>query len=441
MKILRTIPLLLAFASLATGAWSEGKVTIRVVECQQRVTEANRGESGNWLNLIDAFEKENPDIKVEVVDIPYSGDGSEAFMKEDILTASGDTYDIIEHTNTIRIAKYVNAGFLMPLNDLAKAANYDPQAKFGKFLKKYDGKILWLPTDFSANIVFYNKALFDAAKVPYPKAGWTWDDYAAIAKKISDPKKGVYGSLMQQWEYYTYIGPQQKNISAYKADGTSNFDNPEYSKWLKFFADLGKSKAQPDWTEMTNKKFQWDSFLTGRFGMEMIGTWHLGPMADSKTYPRDWKFGIVAPPVATDGKGGNILTGGGGFAMNKKAAHPKEAFRFLTYIVDHYGDYNPQNYLARADQSSEALKARFTQDAAGFAADGLTADDFINAIFNPKLGTGDEKIVGPASAVINPMFVAEAERYLVGAQTLDATMKNIKKKADAAIAKEKDAQK
>ena len=440
MRSLRFVSLVLAVSALtsvAAFAQSGNKVTIRVVESIHRVVESQRGAGGNWLNMIDQFEKENPDIKVEVIDIPSTGDGSDGWAREDMMTAAGDNYDVLECSNSLRLSKYVNAGFFHPLNDLAKEAGYDMEKKFGRFLKKYNGQVLWLPDDYSANIVYYNKAIFDAAKVPYPKAGWTWDDYAAIAKKLTDAKKGIYGSLMMQWEYYTYVTPAQKNIPAYKADGTSNFDNPEYANWLKFFKAMGDSKSQPSWLDMSNKKLQWDSFMSGKFGMLMIGSWHLGLMADSKSYPRDWKFGIVAPPVPADGKGKAILANGGGFAVNRKAAHPKEAFKFVTFMVDHFADYNPDVYYARADFTEDALKAKFSKDAEKFANDGLTTTVFINAIMNPAYAIVDEKIVGPAASAINTTYTKEAEKYFLGAQTLDATVKNIKKKADEAIAKEK----
>ena len=60
----------------------------------------------------------------------------------------------------------------------------------------YDGVQYGLPTDLDLQLVYYNKDLFDAAGVSYPEAGWTWDDYRAIAQALTQGE-GVgktYGS-------------------------------------------------------------------------------------------------------------------------------------------------------------------------------------------------------------------------------------------------------
>ena len=43
-----------------------------------------------------------------------------------------------------------------------------------------------LPQNLSSLVVYYNRDLFDAAGVPYPEAGWTWDDFLAAAKALDD---------------------------------------------------------------------------------------------------------------------------------------------------------------------------------------------------------------------------------------------------------------
>ena len=42
--------------------------------------------------------------------------------------------------------------------------------------------------------VVYNKKLLKAAGVAPPKANWTWNDYRAMAKKLTNANKGIYGT-------------------------------------------------------------------------------------------------------------------------------------------------------------------------------------------------------------------------------------------------------
>ncbi len=40
----------------------------------------------------------------------------------------------------------------------------------------------------------YNRKLFRQAGVPYPKAGWTWDDFVRTARLLTDPRRGTFGT-------------------------------------------------------------------------------------------------------------------------------------------------------------------------------------------------------------------------------------------------------
>ena len=80
------------------------------------------------------------------------------------------------------------------------------------------------------NIFVYNKALFDAAGIPYPAAdkSLTIQEYADICRKLAkpdpDPAKAVYGCSMPEWA----PGIQTKDV--FGADGRSaegNLNSPE----------------------------------------------------------------------------------------------------------------------------------------------------------------------------------------------------------------------
>lgn len=56
------------------------------------------------------------------------------------------------------------------------------------------GKIRAAPALLDSLCVVYNKKLFARAGLPAPRAGWTWDDFTATAKRLTDPGKGVFGT-------------------------------------------------------------------------------------------------------------------------------------------------------------------------------------------------------------------------------------------------------
>lgn len=385
--------------------------------------------------LKDQFEAENPNIKVEWNLL--AEDSVQAFQKMDMAVMSGDPTDVVLLQNPNHYSKYVSGNLLASLNNLATEAGYDIEKTYGGYAKKYENDTYyWLPDSVTMNIVYYNKKIFDDAGVPYPTGKWTWNEYVETAKKLTDNSKGIYGSLMMlDWEYFNYMQANQKKTPAYKEDGTSNFDDPAWSDSLKFLYDLAAvHKVQPSRPEFVAKKLQFDSFMNGKFAMQVLGTWFLGTAQDYEKYPRDWKIGVCAPPANEGGE--NILSAGGGFGLSKTATYPKEAFKFITYLCENEYTANGGVTPARVDISKDDMLKVFENTSASLKSE-ITAQELMDAAYPSNLGVANEKIIGTASSQINDTWNKEAEKYMFGQQTLEETMKNIKTKADEFIAEDK----
>src|SRR2546421_357100 len=55
------------------------------------------------------------------------------------------------------------------------------------------GKVIGFPALIDNLSVIYNKKLFAAAGVPAPSPDWTWDQFRAVAKKLTNPAQHIYG--------------------------------------------------------------------------------------------------------------------------------------------------------------------------------------------------------------------------------------------------------
>ena len=118
------------------------------------------------------------------------------------LTRSPD-FDIV-HLGSEMIPSLVSAGYLEPLDDYMKKANYKMDA-VGDYanLATYDGKTYGIITDGNIFVHQLRKDLFEDAdnqkkfadkfgkKLEYPK---TWDDDFQQMKFFHNPEKGIYGS-------------------------------------------------------------------------------------------------------------------------------------------------------------------------------------------------------------------------------------------------------
>ena len=146
---------------------------------------SNGGNEENLQTIVDAFEKENPDITVEVTTLPYA-DYFTA-LQTDLAAGTGvDVFDI-EYAN---YAPYQANGVLRRARRVE-----NPDAYKQSLLEAYstDGTQYALPSSFSTVVLYYNKDLFDAAGLDYPTADWTWADEQAAAEKLTDEAAGVWG--------------------------------------------------------------------------------------------------------------------------------------------------------------------------------------------------------------------------------------------------------
>ncbi|OAB43050.1 ABC transporter substrate-binding protein [Paenibacillus antarcticus] len=392
--------------------------------------DGNRAKDSNFLSVVEAFKKDTG-INLEFNIVP--GDGVEIYKKIDIELGAGDkSTDLILLTNPILLDKYAKSGSLLPLNDLISTEKYDAKGIFGEYLNEYDGNIYSLPFAVNKWAVYYNKKIFDDANVPYPSGAWTWDQYIETAKKLTDKDKGIYGSYMLDYDNYMYLTTRQKEVSGYKEDGSSNYDNPMFKDSLQFFGDLGnKHKIQPSWLEFKTKKLAWDGFMTGKYGMHVIGSWYTNMFLDKEAYPRDWKFGMTELPTPADGTGNNNIGIVQGLGINVNTKNPKEAFEFVKYYAENDYKYSG-NLPAQVKLSAEDIKGMF-QTLVDKLDGEITVDDINKAMYDNNLGFSDEKIVGTAASEYSSIILQESELYLIGEKSLDDTVKSIKERADQAI--------
>ena len=80
---------------------------------------------------------------------------------------------------------YANAGVLEDLT------SYNQQFGFENFYKKSLEALSWnnhiyaVPRDVSNLVIYYNKDIFDKYKVPYPKSGWTYEEFFVKIKNMT----------------------------------------------------------------------------------------------------------------------------------------------------------------------------------------------------------------------------------------------------------------
>lgn len=305
------------------------------------VLRVGTGDGGDGLNphqtIIQAFEDKNPNIIVQLEAVA----GRDYYARLLTQLAAKAAPDIMQ-VGDDAVPMFVSKGAFVPLDDLIKAEKFDTSIYLPGLLDpgKFEGKQYLLPKDYSPLAIYYNKKLFDDAKVAYPKEGWTWEEFLDTAKKLTrdingDGKTDVWGvQLPAAWTTGFEYWVAAAGGSLISKDGKSfigYMDSPEVIKAVQFYADLyNKYKVAPPPADMNAFGGGNPEFSTGKAAMMLFGRW---PQSGFKTNPLI-TLGVAAPPK--DKVRANVLFWGG-FGIATTAKNTATTFKFLAYYTGEPG--------------------------------------------------------------------------------------------------------
>ncbi|MEU1973429.1 sugar ABC transporter substrate-binding protein [Microbacterium sp. NPDC019599] len=242
---------------------------------------SNGGNEENLQKIVDAFEEENPDIKVDVTTSAYA----DYFTKLQTDLAAGTQADVFD-VDAGSFANIQSNGVLAAL-DGVDASKYRESV-----LDVYnvDGGQYGLPTSFSNVVLFYNKDLFDAAGVDYPTSDWTWDDEMAAAEQLTDAGAGVWGDYqpISYYEYYKAVA-QAGGSFLDEDNAEAAFDSDAGLRAAEWIA--GKSGTVMPSAEdgAGTPDFDTNLFKDGKLAMWHTGIWMISLVGD---LPFDWDIAV-----------------------------------------------------------------------------------------------------------------------------------------------------
>ncbi len=104
-----------------------------------------------------------------------------------------------------------------------------------------EGRIYGFPANIAVDAIWINEVLFDRAGVPYPRNGWTWDDFLKVAKKLTirdqNGRIKQFGFLCDWYQWTQFM--MLFGGSQFSPDGTrSTVDSPQSIAAMQFLHDL-----------------------------------------------------------------------------------------------------------------------------------------------------------------------------------------------------------
>lgn len=346
MKILQNLIIIcITFLLISTCSLNEKKRKVTI----SYLARATVDQLPIWQKVIDQFMKENPDINVQIENVSYN----EYWSKLLTMSAAGEVPDIIFMEST-RLPSFVEKNALLSFNELIKD---DKDINLNEFypvsveMSKYKDQLFGLPNDLAIIAMYYNKDLFDQAGIPYPKAGWTWNDLINIGKKLTIDKEGngvpqQYGLTHYDWEIAVY--QNNGNLVDNVAHPTkSTFNTPRVIEALNFVNDLyTKYKICPTPGQQVQNLDVNEMFFQGRAAMIIAGHWMVPKFRKITAF----KWDVVVLPKGKKMAG---LAYGSCFSIPKASKHPQEAYRLIKYLTGIKG----QEILVADGFSVPALKS------------------------------------------------------------------------------------
>lgn len=286
-----------------------------------------------WGDIKKAYEDAHPGVTVEMVDL-----GSTDYMTvlATELSGSGTDFDVVTIKDVPGYATLVQKNAILALDDYIAADGVDLSQYAGATDQvTVDGKLYELPFRNDFWVVFYNKDLFDAKGVAYPTNDMTFEEYDALARKMTDTTFGsqVYGAHYHTWrsavQLFGVLDGKHTIL-----DGEYSFFKPYYEMVLNQEADGVARKYSDLKTEGLHYSA---AFSGGDVAMLNMGSWFIATMIsnlNSGEYDSGLcgNWGIVKYPHAEGVEAGSTLGTITGLAVTTATDTPDAAWDFVKWV-------------------------------------------------------------------------------------------------------------
>src|SRR5918911_2418880 len=162
------------------------KTNVPEPKSQVTISVAHAWEASFWPRHVAfdrAFMKRHPNIKVKAENTPWG-----SFLTKYLTQAAGGSLPDLLYSHFSWIQNFIKLGTVIPLDPyIAKT----PDFSLGDFTKpslyayRKNGQLYAIPYDIGPIILYYNKDIFDKARMPYPAANWTLDHMKQVAKALT----------------------------------------------------------------------------------------------------------------------------------------------------------------------------------------------------------------------------------------------------------------
>jgi multiple sugar transport system substrate-binding protein len=278
--------------------------------------------------LVRDFERENPGIRVEVQQIPWTA------AHEKLLTAHvGEATPDVAQLGNSWISEFVALRALLPLDSrVATSSVVNPGTDFPGVWQTnvVDGATYGVPWYVDTRVLFYRTDLLrDAGYAAMPRR---WDEWRsaleAIRRRGGPGKFGVFLPA-NEWMQPVLFGMQSGATLLADSGSRAAFREPAFRRAFTFYADLFRDSLAP---ALSNSEIanMYQEFDRGTFAMVITGPWNLGEFR--RRLPEDRQHTWSTAPLPGPDGPGLSFAGGSSLVCFRRSRHPGEAWRLIEYL-------------------------------------------------------------------------------------------------------------
>jgi multiple sugar transport system substrate-binding protein len=275
------------------------------------------------VKLIEQFEKENPNIKVELTDLTWS-DGHEKIV---VAFGSGTAPDVLE-LGSDWVPEFSYQDVLLDVTSEAERIKKEFLMWEPATIRD---KVFGFPWILDTRVLFYNKDLMQKVGLNPDKPPTTWEQLLQCCKAVNQLKPEAYGfganSAERHRLYKKFLPFLWANGGKILSDdqGKSGINSTEGIQALQFYKELTQN-GMIDTQAMLD-----EAFKHKKIGFVISGGWLLNDLR--RNYP-ELNFEICLMPKPESDRGTPASFAGGEFlVINKKSENRQEALELIKFLI------------------------------------------------------------------------------------------------------------
>ncbi|HEY0640119.1 MAG TPA: sugar ABC transporter substrate-binding protein [Pseudonocardiaceae bacterium] len=330
--------------------------------------------------------------------------------------ASGDAPDVFL-INYREYAPFVQRGAVRPIGPLLEREGVNPADYYEEPLRafSYGGALQCMPQNISSLVVYWNRALFQRAGVPAPKAGWSWDEFVSTARALT--RDGVTGvgidpSITRMAPFIWSNGGTIVDDDA--APTRTTLHEPAARAALQAVVDLIGTGATPTRDQLAAQGLP-EQFMTDRLAMFLSSRVEVPALREQ----RGLDFDVAGLPVL--GEPASVLHSDA-YCVASSSGRTAAAARFVAYAVGRQG----QTVTALGGRTVPSLRSVATSPAfLGPSRPPASSQVFLDAI--PLLR---HTPVTPAWPEVEDVIGTQLRRAFEDGVPLDEVLAAVREQAD-----------